>query len=253
MEQAYTARMIGTNSMAGSMNHPRIIRCVFLVLLALMGTARTMMGDSSSGGMSKAERTYLLSLLKSSETSFTSSIKGLTEAQWTYKPSPDSWSIQECAEHLILAEDLIFNESQKVLTTPPAARLSNATSEGDRKIVDGMEDRSKKAKAPKVLQPTDRFPTPESAIKEFQLRRNKTIAYVKTTQDSVRSHVGDGPSGSPADVYQFLLELAAHSVRHTAQIREVKSAPGYPSRATKGTLSYNTLPESYAILQTALN
>ena len=213
------------------MNHPRILRCLFLVLLALVGTVTTMLGDSSSAGMTKAERTYLLTLLKSSETSFTSSIKGLTEAQWTYKPSPESWSIQECAEHLILAEDLIFNESQKVLQTQPVARLSNATSEGDRQIVEQMEDRSKKAKAPKVLQPTDRFPTPDSAVKEFQLRRNKTIAYVKSTQDSVRIHVGDGPSGSPADVYQFLLEMAAHSVRHTAQIHEVQSAPGYPSRA----------------------
>lgn len=244
MEQAYTVRMTGTNSLsrgctstsqaylwkkAGPMDHARIILRAFLVLLALVGSATTMVGKSASNGMTKAERTYLLSLLKSSETSFTSSIKGLTEAQWTYKPSPDSWSIQECAEHLILAEDLIFDESQKVLKTPPVARLSNATHEGDRQIVDQMEDRSKKAKAPKVLQPTDRFPTPDTAIKEFQLRRNKTIAYVKDTQDSVRIHVGDGPSGSPADVYQFLLELAAHSVRHTAQIRAVKSTHGYPS------------------------
>jgi len=215
------------------MNHPRIIPAVFLALLALVGTATTMVGDSSSGAMTNAERKYLLTLLKSSETSFTSSITGLTEAQWTYKPSPDSWSIQECAEHLILAEDLIFNESQKVLKTPAVARLSNATSDGDRQIVNDMEDRNKKAKAPKVLQPTDRFPTPDSAIKEFQLRRNKTIAYVKSTQDSVRIHVGDGPSGAPADVYQFLLEMAAHSVRHTAQIHEMKSAPEYPSHAYK--------------------
>jgi DinB superfamily len=256
MKQAYTARMIGTNFFASRthMNHPRIIQCLFLVLFALVGTATTVAEDSSSGGMTRAERTYLLTLLQSSEASFTSSIKGLTEAQWTYKPSPDSWSIQECAEHLILAEDLIFNESQKVLKTAAVARLSNATSEGDRQIVDEMEDRSKKAKAPKVLQPKDSFPTPDSAIKEFQLRRDKTISYVKTTIDPVRIHVGDGPTGSPADVYQFLLELAAHSVRHTAQIREVKSAPGYPSRAlTKGSASYNTFPGSYAILQPALN
>jgi hypothetical protein len=91
-----------------------------------------------------------------------------------------------------------------------------------------MVDRSKKAKAPKVLQPTGTFPTPESAAKEFELRRAKTIAHVKHTKDPLRIHAGDGPAGSTADVYQFLLELAAHSVRHTAQIRDVKSAAGYP-------------------------
>jgi hypothetical protein len=140
-----------------------------------------------------------------------------------------AWSIQECAEHLILVEDLIFGEAQKTLKTPAAARLSNATSDGDRQIVAQMEDRSKKVKTPKALQPTGKFPTPDSAAKEFRLRRGKTIAYVKTTDDPLRIHVGDGPAGSPADVYQFLLESAAHSARHTAQIREVKSTTGYPS------------------------
>ena len=212
-----------------SMKHQRIMRVIFLTLLALLGAESTIVGTSSDGGVTKVERTYLLSLLKSSETSFVSSIAGLTKEQWTFKPSPDAWSIQECAEHLILAEDLIFEESQKVLKTPPVARLSTATIEGDRQIVDQMEDRSKKAKAPKVLQPTDKFPTPESAAKQFQIRRNKTIAYVKTTHDPLRIHAGDGPSGSPADVYQFLLEMAAHTLRHTAQIHDVKSALAYPS------------------------
>src|ERR1035438_8585058 len=179
--------------------------------------------------MTKAERTYLLSELTSSKTALLESIRGLTHAQWTFKPSPDAWSIQECAEHLIMAEDLIFGEAQKTMQTPAVARRSNATSEGDRQVVAQMEDRSKKVKTPKILQPTGRFPTPESAAQEFRLRRGKTIAYVKTTDDPLRIHVGDGPSGSPADVYQFLLELAAHSARHTAQIRQVKSITGYPS------------------------
>jgi hypothetical protein len=202
-----------------------------LALVILLGTVHgfAVADDASTGGMTNAERTYLLSELKSSKAALLTSIKGLSSAQWTFKPSPDSWSIQECAEHLILAEDLIFSEAQKTLKTPAVDRLSNATSEGDRQLVVGMEDRSKKAKAPKVIQPTRKFPTPESAAKEFTLRRDKTISYVKDTHDPLRVHVGDGPTGDPADVYQFLLELAAHSARHTAQIREVKSATGYPS------------------------
>jgi hypothetical protein len=208
-----------------------------LVRFMLMSLAATLVAtsvfaardDAVRGSMTKTERAYLLSELKSSEAVLLSSINGLTLAQWTFKPSPDVWSIQECAEHVILAEGLIFDEAQKTLKTPAVARLSNATREGDRQIVAQMEDRTKKAKAPKIIQPTGKFPTPESAAQEFKLRRGKTIAYVKTTRDPLRTHVGDGPSGSPADVYQFLLELAAHSARHTAQIREVKSNTRYPS------------------------
>jgi hypothetical protein len=180
------------------------------------------------GSMTKSERRYLIEQLNSSKGAMLSAIKDLTPGQWTFKPTPESWSIQECAEHLILAEDLIFNEAQKVLQTPAVPRLANATSQGDRQVVAQMEDRSKKAKAPKVLQPSDKFPTPKSAASAFTIRRDKTIAYVRSTHDPLRIHAGDGPTGSTADVYQFLLELAAHSARHTAQMREVKSAPGYP-------------------------
>jgi DinB superfamily len=209
----------------------RVLQFIFLGFLAALGAASPLAGQDGAtrGGMTKAERTYLLSELTSSKTALLGSIRGLTHAQWTFKPSADAWSIQECTEHLILAEDLIFDEAQKTLKTPPVARLTNATKEGDRQVVDQMEDRSKKAKAPKIIQPTGKFATPESAAKEFELRRNKSIAYVKTTHDPLRIHAGDGPSGSTADVYQFLLEMAAHSARHTAQIREVKSAPSYPT------------------------
>jgi hypothetical protein len=185
--------------------------------------------DAADGSMTTRERRYLLNESKSSEAGLLGAIKDVTQAQWTFKPAPDAWSIQECAEHLILAEDLIFTEAQKVLKTAPVARLSNATSEGDRQVVAQMEDRSKKAKAPKILQPTGKFPTPESAARDFRIRRDKTIAYVKSTNDLLRIHTGDGPAGPTADVYQFLLELAAHSARHTAQISEVTSMAGYPN------------------------
>ena len=64
-------------------------------------------------------------------------------------------------------------------------------------------------------------------LAEFTLRRDRTIAYVKNTNDALRVHSFDGPAGQ-MDSYQFLLLLAAHSSRHTAQIREVEANPDYP-------------------------
>jgi hypothetical protein len=210
--------------------HPLVRFMLVYLVAALMTTPVVAAKDAASkGGMTKTERAYLLSELKSSEAVLLTNIKGLTPAQWTFKPSPDAWSIEECTEHLILAEDLIFNEAQKVLKTPAVMRPPNATSDGDRQLVAQMEDRSKKAKAPKVIQPAGMFSTPESAAQEFKLRRDKSIVYVETTSDPLRVHVGDGPAGPPADVYQFLLEMSAHSARHTIQIREVKSTSGFPS------------------------
>jgi hypothetical protein len=138
--------------------------------------------------------------------------------------------VQECAEHIILAENYIFGGAQQILKSPAVDRPAISNEEVDHKIVAGVQDRSHKVKAPEAIVPSGKFATPEDAAREFTARRDKTIAYVTTTTDALRVHVGPGPAG-PMDAYQFLLLLAAHSARHTAQIREVESNVGYPKTA----------------------
>ncbi len=177
--------------------------------------------------MTPDERAYLLQQLEQSKKDMLASIDGLTPAQWTFKPAPAVWSVQECAEHIILAEDYILNGAKQVLKTPVVARLPNATAEGDRKLVAGIQDRSRKAQAPEPIVPSGKFAAPADAAREFTARRDKTIEYAKTTNDDMRVHTARGPAG-PMDAYQFLLLLASHSARHTAQIQEVKANPGFP-------------------------
>lgn len=182
---------------------------------------------AAEGEMTPAERAYLLDQLEQSKKAMLASIQGLSGEQWKFKPAPAVWSVAECAEHIILAEDFIFGFAQDALKAPAGPRLENANAEHDRGIVATLQDRSKKATAPEPITPTDKFATPEAAIREFTARRDKTIAFVKTTDAPLRVHVIDGPAGR-MDAYQFLLLLAAHSARHTAQIREVQSNPAYP-------------------------
>jgi uncharacterized damage-inducible protein DinB len=182
---------------------------------------------AADGSMTQAERSYLLEQLESSKKVMLESIQGLSAAQWTFKPAPEVWSVQQCAEHIILSENFIFGGAQQVLKTPVVDRPATSTEEVDRKIVAGVQDRSHKAKAPEQIVPSGKFATPEDAAREFIARRAKTIAYVTSTNDDLRVHVGPGPAG-PMDAYQFLLLLAAHSARHTAQIHEVEGNASYP-------------------------
>ncbi|HTS26597.1 MAG TPA: DinB family protein [Bryobacteraceae bacterium] len=182
---------------------------------------------AAEGSMNVDERAYLLDQLQTSKKGMIASIQGLTDAQWKFKPAPAVWSVQECAEHIILAEEYIFNGAQQVLKTPAVPRPAMSNPEVDKKFVAGVQDRSKKATAPEPLVPGAKFATPEDAIREFTVRREKTIAYVKSTNDDLRVHVAPGPAG-PMDAYQFLLLLASHSARHTSQIREVEANANYP-------------------------
>jgi len=70
------------------------------------------------------------------------------------------------------------------------------------------------------------------AARAFTERRDKSIAYAKSTSDDLRAHTTQSPGGI-IDAYQLLLVMAAHSARHTAQVREVEANPNYPKAAAQ--------------------
>ena len=201
-----------------------------LLLAMLCATAPILAAD---GSMSATERAYLLEQLESSKKGVLASIEGLNEAQWAFKPGPAVWSVKECAEHIILAEDFLYGTVQQILKSPAVPRPETSNEQVDHNIVTRVQDRSQKATAPEPITPTGKFATPEDAAREFALRRDKTIAYVKSTDDPLRAHVAKSPGGI-MDAYQFMLLLASHSARHTAQIREVQGNAAYPKTAAKG-------------------
>ena len=202
-------------------------------LLVLCAVATMPMLAAESGAMSDFERAFLIEQLEKSQKEFLSSIEGLTAAQWKFKPAPDRWSVAECSEHIILAEEFIRGGAQALLKSPPVDRLATANAEHDKKLSEMVADRSHKAKAPEPIVPNGgKFATPEDAAKEFTARREKSLEYVKTTQDELRVHVTQGPVG-PMDAYDLLLLMAAHTGRHTAQIREVQASPDYPKASAQ--------------------
>jgi uncharacterized damage-inducible protein DinB len=183
--------------------------------------------------LDKHDRDRVLSELQASRKMFLDSIAGLSPAQWTYKPAPDRWSIQEVAEHITTAEGFIFSGfTQKLMQTPADPAKAEQRKAGnekmDEEIVRQVNNRGKKVQAPEPLVPKGRFATPADAAEAFKAAREKTIEYVRTTQDALREHLAKMPSGEEMDAVQSLLYLAGHTERHVAQIEEVKQSAGYP-------------------------
>lgn len=170
-----------------------------------------------------AERDFLISHLEMSRREFLKSIQGLSPAQWTFKPSPDRWSIAECAEHLNTTEDALFNMVTKQLLRAPVRKVTRKGRPEDEKVLASITDRSKKAKAPEMLVPGGKFDSPEAVEKAFGPKRDRSIEFVRTTQEDMRGRV----SGA-MDAYQYLVMMSGHTLRHTAQLNEVKTDPNYP-------------------------
>ena len=174
----------------------------------------------------KADRAKAVSYLEETRAKFLKSVDGLTEAQWRFKAGPDRWSIAEVAEHIALSESLILGMIEGQVLKAPAKKPGEGIT--DEKLIAGVTDRSQKAQAPEVLKPVNKWPTREALVKDFNAERDKTIAWLKNTTEDLRAHAGPHPAFGPLDAHQWVLLLAGHSARHTAQIEEVKTAAGYP-------------------------
>jgi uncharacterized protein YciI len=180
--------------------------------------------------VSSAAKARLVDLLQRTQQEIVNESNGLSSEQLAFKAAPERWSIAEVLEHIVLAENLIFDLTTQVLkTTPqPAKKDAKKQQENDALILKVILDRSAKFQAPEPLKPTHQWPTGAALIEEFNKRRGGTIEFVRTTELDLRSYFRDSPLMKDMDGYQWLLFLNAHSQRHLAQLREVKASPGFP-------------------------
>jgi hypothetical protein len=173
-----------------------------------------------------ADKDRAIQYLEKTKQGVLDATKGLSEAQWNFKPGPDRWSIAQVMEHIAAAEDYIRGMVvEKVMAAP--AVPDRDLKKTDDAVMAMIPDRSQKAQAPEPLVPTNRFGSYDGSLKHFVASRATTEEFLKTTP-GLRDHAVDSPMNMKLDGYQFILLIAAHSERHTKQILEVKADPNYP-------------------------
>jgi len=173
-----------------------------------------------------ADRDAAVAHLERTRAKFLKSIDGLTDAQWKFKAASDRWSIAEVAEHIAISEGTILGMVQtKMMQAPGPTPLERIA---DDKMLAGLVDRTSKFQAPEVLKPVNKWATKDALVKDFNTARDSTVQFVKTTTEDLRAHAPPHPAFGSMDAHQWVLLIAGHSARHTAQIEEVKKAAGYP-------------------------
>ncbi len=177
--------------------------------------------------MTEDERERLVQMLEESKAGVLLSVEGLSDAQWQYKPAEDRWSIAECAEHIAAAEDFILGLMGEFMGAHSPEDQLVEDARRDEMITAVITDRSQKFQASDPLQPTNRYGSPSKSLEDFTRSRARTIALVRETDD-LRAYVGKHPAFGDLDALGWILFVSGHSERHTAQIEEVKTSPGYP-------------------------
>jgi len=194
---------------------------------AILFGAISLAGGATGQDITNMEREQALHYLAETRAGVIEAVKGLSEAQFNFKPAPDRWSVAECLEHIATVETLVLTGVRVRLEKGPAPSPDRDVKQLDTLILTMVPDRSTKVKAPPQLVPTGHS-TPTANLEQFLASRQQTVNCLKS-DSNLRGHVADHPVFGPLDGYQWILAAAGHSERHTKQIQEVKADPNFPT------------------------
>jgi hypothetical protein len=167
----------------------------------------------------------LLSELRRRADRFLSLLESVPEGMRHIREADDTWSIIDCAEHVCLAEQLMFAAWEKRRPTDAAPELQK-----DPVIQQVALDRSRRLPCPEQARPTGRYASLAEAADAFQASRQRTIAFIESTNEDLRGSTCIHPMGV-FDSYQLVIIMALHPERHALQIEQIRNSPAYRTAA----------------------
>jgi hypothetical protein len=191
-----------------------------------------MMTESSMSAaiMSAEERVQLERWLDQSHETFLHAIDGVSAIQWTWKPASDRWSVGEVAEHVILAEALMFHAVRGAVADLPNPDWQTQTAGKTELLVRVMpSSRHGTAQAPDPTRPRQQL-TRAQVVERFLGERARIARFVAETKHPVKAHtrVHPFPVFGTLNVYQWLVYIPLHTLRHAEQIAAVRALADCP-------------------------
>lgn len=177
---------------------------------------------------SEDDRKHLLTHLTRSQNELLKETKGLTEAQWNFKESPDRWSIKEVIEHIALWELLLQREASMAYLAGPQPALLKAARQ-DSTVLQFILEETPHVSAEYTKPFTFSLPlglnSGESNLAWYNKMRNESINYLQNTADDLRLYFLKAGRGN---IHQIYISTFGHTDRHLRQIRKIKQHKHFP-------------------------
>jgi hypothetical protein len=199
--------------------------------LALLSLISCLGLHAADGHMTTEDRTKVLHWLEESNQEFQAAIEGVSEEQWKWKPAPERWSVGETAEHIVLAEAMLFENVKQAVSSPANPAWEEQTKGKTEFIVQVMAPRLGKAQAPEPIVPRNGM-TLAQVKDRFDHQRAEIVKFASDTSVALKEHTVEHPFPifGTLNAYQWLIYVPLHTERHDKQIAEVKATAGYPKR-----------------------
>lgn len=203
-----------------------ILVCTTLLTILTQAHTRAV-GD---GKITSEERAKAIKMLHDSQNELLSYIEKLSDAQWNFRPSPFKWTVGETAEHIALAEGLLFGAMERAIAAPVNPDWETKSAGKEAKLDNLLAARVGKAQAPEPIQPLKRKMSRADIMTLLKDGRAKSLKFIETTDLPLKAHTLDHPFPvfGTLNAYQWFVYIPAHNLRHNKQIAEIMSSPGFP-------------------------
>jgi hypothetical protein len=178
----------------------------------------------AAGQMTALERQRVVAHLEMTSAWLLDEVSRLSAAQLAFRPAPDTWSILEVLDHLVVVGPIYWKDLQAAVAAPPRRDMSTNT---DVDILWYGIDRGNREQAIPGEVPKGEVRSLAAALDAYRRDHARVLDYARTTSDDLRAH--DVPRQG-CDAYQWLLLISTHEQRHVLQIREIKRHPSFPRR-----------------------
>lgn len=197
-----------------------------LLLVAAIASSTALSASDST--LTPENRAKVIRYLDQSEKQFKKLIADVTPEQWNWHAASEKWSIAECAEHIVLAEGLLFASVQKAISTPANPHWAEQPKGKTEFLEQIMPNRTGKAVAPEAIVPGGKW-TKEETLAKFDEARARTRKFTETTDIALNEHTLEHPFPvfKTLNAYQWLIYIPLHHIRHNGQLGDVKKAKGY--------------------------
>ena len=184
--------------------------------------------------LSQQELDLAREVLRQAQNEVIGSLKGVSAAQAAFKPAPETWSIGENLEHIIMVQERVLGVIGERLADAPAAPTDRNNALIDAIVIHQFPARFNRFSGPDILKPTGGMKIGDGIDRVI----GNTRRYSESLDSNphLRGRVLDSPplkaitngEHTLIDGYQLVLAAAAHTQRHVKQILEVKANPSYP-------------------------
>jgi uncharacterized damage-inducible protein DinB len=169
--------------------------------------------------MAPEERTEIVQELERSRQELLAALSGMDEAQAKARPDAERWSVLECVEHITIVEEYFFAQLEKAEKLD-APRINK---EHEARLMAGVPDRSTRRQAPEMVRPSGRFATLAEALVHFNTRRERSIQFAQDRAGDLYYLTSEHPRFGTVNGVEWLIFIAGHGRRHTAQIQEIRA------------------------------